>query len=197
MINQTTDIAFQGLFMLEGLKIDTRKNTVKRENTYINIEPRLMRIIVRLAQEPGEIVKREELLNQISENEYVSDESLTQAISKIRQILRDSPRNPTFIKTIPRRGYVLLAQPQVIVDITDEEKQLSTSDVEPNENQNRRLASKVKHMTFITIILAIILLLLIVLWPNETVFIEKGDIEFIEKSDSESIEKNDKFLSDE
>ena len=159
--------------------------------------PRLMRIIVRLAQEPGEIVKREELLNQISENEYVSDESLTQAISKIRQILRDSPRNPTFIKTIPRRGYVLLAQPQVIEDITDEEKQLSTSDVEPNENQNRRLASKVKHMTFIAVILAIILLLLIVLWPNETVFIEKGDIEFIEKSDSESIEKNDKFLSDE
>ena len=56
-------------------------------------------------QRPGEILSKDELLGEVWKDAYVGEDSLTQAISMIRSALGDDPRDPTYIQTIPKRGY--------------------------------------------------------------------------------------------
>ncbi len=73
------------------------------------LEPKVMEVLVALAQQPGEVLERDELLRLIWGNRAaVSDEPLTRCIAELRRALGDSRQTPTFIQTIPKRGYRLL-----------------------------------------------------------------------------------------
>jgi two-component system, OmpR family, response regulator len=60
-----------------------------------------------LAQRPGRLVSREELLELIASRHWnPSDRSIDVHIAKIRRKLRDDPRRPRLIKTVRGRGYM-------------------------------------------------------------------------------------------
>lgn len=73
------------------------------------LEPRLARLLEMLCEAHGEPIAREELLKAVSTLPHAGDEMLTQAISKLRQALGDDPKASRYIKTVPRRGYALVA----------------------------------------------------------------------------------------
>ena len=74
-----------------------------------HLEPKVMEVLAALAQRPGEVVEREELLQRIwGHRAAVADEPLTRCIAELRRVLGDSRQTPTFIQTIPKRGYRLL-----------------------------------------------------------------------------------------
>ncbi|MCK4415119.1 MAG: PD40 domain-containing protein [Candidatus Eisenbacteria sp.] len=73
------------------------------------IEPRLMQILLLLAERPGEVVSRETLLARVWDEVIVSEETLTVAISDLRAALGDDARRPRFIETIRKGGYRLIA----------------------------------------------------------------------------------------
>jgi TolB-like protein/Tfp pilus assembly protein PilF len=58
-------------------------------------------------ERPGEVVTREELQTRIwSGNGFGDfDHNLHNAVARIREVLGDSPENPRYIETLPRRGY--------------------------------------------------------------------------------------------
>jgi len=62
-----------------------------------------------LASRPGEVVSREELLSALWPGVVVGDEALSQAATKLRRALGDDVRAPTYIETISKRGYRLIA----------------------------------------------------------------------------------------
>ena len=68
-----------------------------------------MAVLVELARRAGEVVRRDELLDAVWGDKFVSEEVLTHGIWEIRRALGDDARNPTFLKTVPRRGYRLIA----------------------------------------------------------------------------------------
>lgn len=73
-----------------------------------HLEPKVMDVIVRLAESPHEVVTRTELLNAVWGAGASADEQLTRAISELRRALHDDPNNSTYIETVPKRGYRLL-----------------------------------------------------------------------------------------
>ena len=73
------------------------------------LEPRMMRVLVLLADQPGEVLSREFLIETIWENKFVGEEALTQAISRLRKVFGDNPHQPQFIETIPKNGYRIIA----------------------------------------------------------------------------------------
>ncbi len=76
----------------------------------VHVEPKVMEVLLALAQQPGEVVEREELLRRIwGSRAAVSDEPLTRCIAELRRALGDSRQAPTYIQTIPKRGYRLLS----------------------------------------------------------------------------------------
>ena len=64
-----------------------------------------------LLERPGELVTREEICQKLwSGDTFVDfDHSLGTAINKIREVLNDSPPEPRFVETLPRRGYRFIA----------------------------------------------------------------------------------------
>lgn len=75
----------------------------------VHLEPKVMEVLVALAERAESVVLREELLEKIwGSRAAVSDEPLTRCIAQLRQGLGDSSRDPRYIQTVPKRGYRLL-----------------------------------------------------------------------------------------
>jgi tetratricopeptide (TPR) repeat protein len=70
-----------------------------------------MEVLVCLAGAAPETLTRQELLDKVWGERFVSDEVLTHAITELRHALGDAPNNPAYIETIPKRGYRLLKRP--------------------------------------------------------------------------------------
>ncbi|RTZ16188.1 transcriptional regulator [Vibrio aquaticus] len=68
------------------------------------------RILLLLCEKPSEVVSRNELHDFVWRKQgfEVDDSSLTQAISTLRKLLKDSTKSPMFVKTVPKRGYQLI-----------------------------------------------------------------------------------------
>lgn len=70
------------------------------------LEPRIAQLLETFCENPGEVLEREELLDRVWGDEG-SDEALTQAVSRLRQLLG----NRELIRTEPRKGYRLTVEP--------------------------------------------------------------------------------------
>jgi TolB-like protein/DNA-binding winged helix-turn-helix (wHTH) protein/Tfp pilus assembly protein PilF len=96
-------------FRLDAWEVRPLTGEVTGADGVVHLEPKVMEVLAALAQRAGEVVEREELLRLIWGNRAaVADEPLTRCIAELRRVLRDSRRTPTFIQTIPKRGYRLL-----------------------------------------------------------------------------------------
>jgi DNA-binding winged helix-turn-helix (wHTH) protein len=77
----------------------------------IHLQEQPFQILLILLEHAGGLVTREELKQVLWPNGIVVDfdESLNTAVKKLRIAVGDSAENPSFIETIPRRGYRFLA----------------------------------------------------------------------------------------
>ena len=73
-----------------------------------------MAVLEVLAARAPEVVSRKELMDTVWAGTVVGDEALTRCISELRSIFGDDRNAPTFIQTIPKAGYRLLAEPRPI-----------------------------------------------------------------------------------
>jgi len=74
------------------------------EGSTIQLEPRLGRLLELFCEHPGDVLSRDQIIEQIWAPRIVSEESLTVAISQLRRHLRQTDTSD-LIKTVPGRGY--------------------------------------------------------------------------------------------
>lgn len=96
-------------FYVAGWYVQPRLNQMAQGGTPITLTPRVMRLLVYLAEHAGEVLSRDTLLDSVWEHTVVSEDSLTQAVSELRKIFNDDPRNPQYIRTVRNVGYQLVA----------------------------------------------------------------------------------------
>jgi len=75
--------------------------------THVNLEPRVMKVLLLLAKNEGKVIAREQFIDEIWDNYESADEALTQAISLLRKKINDSDGNNRIIETVPKKGYKL------------------------------------------------------------------------------------------
>jgi TolB-like protein/DNA-binding winged helix-turn-helix (wHTH) protein len=68
-----------------------------------------MRLLVCLAEHAGEVVSIDDLLNHVWSDVTVAPDSVYQAVASLRRVLGDDPKQPTYIETVPRLGYRMVA----------------------------------------------------------------------------------------
>lgn len=73
------------------------------------VEPKVMAVLLCLAQQPGGAVTREQLLETVWADAFVTEDALHRAISRLRKVFDDDPKNPAVIETISKIGYRLIA----------------------------------------------------------------------------------------
>ena len=77
-----------------------------------------MRLMVCLAQRAGEVVSIDDLLDQVWSDVTVAPDSVYQAVASLRRLLGDDPKQPTYIETVPRFGYRMVATVSPWTDAT-------------------------------------------------------------------------------
>lgn len=90
-------------------RLDAGTGELRRGNETLRVEPKVAEVLLYLAQHPGQIVSRDELLTAVWPGVVVGDDALTQAIIKLRKALGDDAKRPTYIETLAKRGYRLIA----------------------------------------------------------------------------------------
>jgi Tol biopolymer transport system component/DNA-binding winged helix-turn-helix (wHTH) protein len=75
----------------------------------VQVEPKAMDVLLRLADGRGEVVSRPELLDAVWPGLYVTEHVLFRCISDLRKHLGDDAASPRYIETIRKRGYRLIA----------------------------------------------------------------------------------------
>jgi len=80
-----------------------------RNGQEIRITPKSQAVLHALAERPGEIVTKDELLRAVWPSTLVTDAALSSCISELRRALQDDARKPRYIETVHRRGFRLLA----------------------------------------------------------------------------------------
>ncbi|GAA5646465.1 winged helix-turn-helix domain-containing protein [Vibrio proteolyticus] len=80
------------------------------DNEVVRLGSNESRILLMLSERPNEVVSRNDLHEFVWRDQgfEVDDSSLTQAISTLRKMLKDSTKSPQFVKTVPKRGYQLI-----------------------------------------------------------------------------------------
>jgi DNA-binding winged helix-turn-helix (wHTH) protein/tetratricopeptide (TPR) repeat protein len=91
-------------------EVDLRAAEVRKHGVRIKLQDQPFRILSRLLENPGDIVTRDELRQELwHDHTFVDfDRGLNKAIAKLRSALGDSAETPRYIETIPRHGYRLL-----------------------------------------------------------------------------------------
>ncbi|VAW53591.1 Adenylate cyclase [hydrothermal vent metagenome] len=105
--NKTTQLTTTA-FYLDKWLVDPSTNKIQFEKTKIKLEPKVMAVLVCLAQNPGETIERDKIEDIAWGRNIVGYGSLTNAIIKLRKALGDDAREKCFIETVSKKGYRLV-----------------------------------------------------------------------------------------
>ena len=90
--------------------LDLVNECLWRGSQAIKLRPKAFAVLNYLLERPGQLVTKEELLNSIWPQTFVSDAVLKVTIRQLREALDDDPKSPRFIETAHRRGYRFIGQ---------------------------------------------------------------------------------------
>jgi TolB-like protein/DNA-binding winged helix-turn-helix (wHTH) protein len=90
-------------------RVNPASGQISREGEAARLDVRTMRLLLCLAEHAGEVVSIDDLLNQAWSGVIVSPDSVYQAVASLRRLLGDDPKEPTYIETVPRLGYRMVA----------------------------------------------------------------------------------------
>jgi transcriptional activator of cad operon len=82
---------------------------MSRGEETIRVEARTMRLLLCLAEQAGQVVSIDDLLRQVWSGVVVTPDSVYQAVTALRRLLGDDPKQPSYIATVPRLGYRMIA----------------------------------------------------------------------------------------
>ncbi len=88
---------------------DPNSKLLRRGNTELAVPPRVLGVLELLLDRAGDVVPRQELIDTVWKDAFVTDTSLAEAVSVLRQSLEDDPQSPTYVQTLHRRGYRFVA----------------------------------------------------------------------------------------
>ncbi len=74
--------------------VEASLNRVSSDSRVIQLEPKVMQVLVCLANQPGEVVSKDELISTVWSDAFVSEDVLTRSISQLRKVFDDNAREP-------------------------------------------------------------------------------------------------------
>jgi len=89
--------------------VDRSLNSMSSEGKTVRLEPKVVEVLLCLAEHPGETLSKEQLFQAVWPNIIVTEDVLKRCIAELRRAFGDDARNPHIIETIAKRGYRLLA----------------------------------------------------------------------------------------
>ena len=103
--------------------LDSVRGCVLKAGEEIKLRPKVYETLKYLLEHPGQLIGKRELMQAVWPGSFVTDDSLVQCTLELRRALDD--RAQQLLKTVPRRGYIFIAE---VIQRTIEPDSLLTTD---------------------------------------------------------------------
>jgi TolB-like protein/DNA-binding winged helix-turn-helix (wHTH) protein/Flp pilus assembly protein TadD len=110
----------RGPFRFRDLVLDVAAYELRRNGRRVRLERQPMDLLILLVGRQGQLVSRSEIAEALwAKDVFVDVENgVNTAIRKLRQALHDAPDTPTFIETVPGKGYRFIAEVEALPNAT-------------------------------------------------------------------------------
>ena len=115
----TEDELRQG-FRLGDWEVLPLRGVLRRDGREEKPEPRVFGVLIALAKRDGDLVTRDELVDELWDGRPTSDEPINRCLSQLRRHLGDKSRPHRYVETLTRRGYRLV-QPVELLEPAEAE----------------------------------------------------------------------------
>ena len=88
--------------------LDTARGCLLKDDQEINLRPKVYETLKYFVENPGRLISKQELMQAVWPDAFVTDDSLVQCAVELRRALDDGTQQ--LLKTVPRRGYLFTAQ---------------------------------------------------------------------------------------
>ena len=83
---------------------------LSEDGRVLTLPPKALDLLQLFVSQPSALVTKDAILAKLWPDVAVTDNAITQVVSEVRQALSDDPSAPTYVKTVPRRGYRFIAE---------------------------------------------------------------------------------------
>lgn len=100
-----------------NFRVDLQREELYQDNQRVKMQAQVYRALLLLLSRAGDIVSREEVRRRLWPEAVLTnlDANVNTTMNKLRQVLGDTPEEPRYIETMPRRGYTFIA----VVEFSD------------------------------------------------------------------------------
>jgi DNA-binding winged helix-turn-helix (wHTH) protein/Tol biopolymer transport system component len=96
-------------FTIGGYKVSPKTRTITINSEQVQLQPKVMGLLCYLSQNANKVISRDELIQHVWKGSVVSDDAIHRTISILRSVLKDNPKKPKYLETIPKTGYRIIA----------------------------------------------------------------------------------------
>ncbi len=144
-------------YEFKNFRLDIDECVLLRGGKPLPVTPKVFHLLKILVEHHGHLVEKDKLISEIWADSFVEDGNLTFNIRMLRKALGDEAAHPTFIETVPRRGYRFIAEVEEFSETAKLNDVVPRPSVQPSENN---LAAFPKSRNFpASVPLALVILL--------------------------------------
>jgi non-specific serine/threonine protein kinase len=96
-------------FAFANVVVDPRAHRVMRDGRDVTIEPKAFAVLLQLLAHPGELIRRDDLLDAVWGHNFVTPSTLSRVIAHLRRAMADDSGEPRYIQTVHGLGYRFIA----------------------------------------------------------------------------------------
>src|SRR5580704_17579683 len=102
------------VYRFDQFEVDDREFRLCEDGTPVQVEPKVLRLLVYLIENRNRLVRKQELLDQVWPDAMVTENALTRAVGLLRKALSENSQVPRYIETVPTAGYRFIANVTVV-----------------------------------------------------------------------------------
>jgi eukaryotic-like serine/threonine-protein kinase len=122
--------------------LDATKRVLLKEGEPLKLFPKEFDTLLALVERNGEVVEKDDLMQQVWQGTIVEESNLTTNISHLRKLLGESRNKHDYIVTVPGRGYRFVAGVrQAFDEVIVHERTRVTVEEKESESERERLAN--------------------------------------------------------
>lgn len=96
-------------YSFETTCVDVARMVVTRDGVPVSLEPKAMDVLLYLLANRDRLVTKDELLDVVWKDTFVTPNTLTRSVALLRKALGDDAQEPRIIGTVAKRGYRFIA----------------------------------------------------------------------------------------
>ena len=110
-------------------RLDTGNECLIHNGVTVALPPKPFAVLRYLVENPGRLITHDELLDKLWPETYVQPQVLRTYMLELRKLLGDDAGHPSYIQTLPKRGYCFVAR--VVDSIEAPNKRTAVSTPQP------------------------------------------------------------------